>query len=434
MTKKLSQVDLQFLHCLIKHPEQLTSLERAPVAGDFDNDDFFTVYNTLVEQILSGEIPQYPELKLHYREKEGLLRIIEETEQADYISSLTKLHYALTEESIKRKLISLTTRVKKEVKKKDNTELLNEIEAEILTLRLDTGVELAALNSLEEPFRNDLQARIKRFREGGSIINVVDLPTGFAQLDEIILGLHRKNMMIIAGGTSDGKTQLAIQISNNLNNQGKKGVFFTLEDSADNLLQRVIALRTGISITKIRTGQLTNEEYGKVDKTLEALRQTSNFFVEEDLVDINDIVAKTKFAKLKYPDLAFIVVDYIGLATDRKSRYASRESELSAISKKLIALAKHCDVAVMALAQVNTSPDERSKGMPLRMNDIRDSKAIGHDAAVALFIHCPDKYEDDKNYSRRNTDIIVSKNRYGMPHKVVRMTNRSDKSMFVEGT
>lgn len=433
MAKKLSTVDLQFLHCLVKHPEQLTSLERAPAPSDFTSEDFFTVYNTLVEYILSGEIPQYPELKLHFRDKENMLEIIEGIEQADYISSLSKLHYALSEESVKRKLSLLSMHIKKELKTKNNEELLNEIETEILTLRLNAGVELLSLHSFEDTFRNDLQTRIKRFRESGSIINVVDLPTGFAKLDEIILGLHRKNMMIIAGGTSDGKTQLAIQISNNLNNQGKKGVFFTLEDSSENLLQRVVALRTGISITKIRTGQLTNEEYAKVDKTLEVLRQTGNFFVEEDIVDVNDIVAKTKFAKLKYPNLAFIIVDYIGLATDRKSRYASRESELSAISKKLIALAKHCDVAVVALSQVNTSPDERSKGMPLRMNDIRDSKAIGHDAAVALFIHCPDKYEDEKNYSRRNTDIIVSKNRYGMPHKVVHMTNRGDKGMFVEG-
>ena len=99
----------------------------------------------------------------------------------------------------------------------------------------------------------------------------------------------------------------------------------------------------------------------------------------------------------------------------------------------MASMSKNCDVAVVVLAQLNTSPDDRAKGMPVRMNDIRDSKAIGHDAAIAIFVHCPDKYDDDKNYSRRNTKVIIAKNRYGVPHQVVPMTNHGDKSMFIEG-
>ena len=206
------------------------------------------------------------------------------------------------------------------------------------------------------------------------------------------LGFQKSTTWILGGSTSDGKTQMAVQMCNAAILADNQVLFFMLEDDKRKLLTRFIALKSGVPIMKLMCGNITDAEYDKAKQASAQLKQADRLLIEDETFDINDIVTKTQFAKLKYPNLSFIIIDHINLITDKLIREGNREREIGMASKKLVALAKRLEISILILQQLNTNPDDRKKGLPVTTTDLRDCKSTTHDHSAPLLLPCPNKY------------------------------------------
>ncbi len=430
---KISELDAQFLASLIANPGGLSSLEKEVISNDFTDPLYYEIYCRVVDIISQGKPLSYNDLKFKFKEDSLVLELIDSIKNATIISDLNIIHFALYDSNRKKALLELGEYIVKTANKLETVDLVKKIEADLINISSDSSKNLVNIGDYTAGFIEEIRVKAEKFARHKNISSVIDLPTGFKCLDEVTLGLPRQNTTVIAGGTSDGKTQLAIQISNHLAMQNKGVFYFSLEDSKENLILRLASLRTGIPLKKIKCGDVIESQIDAIHHSLSLIQQSNSLFIEDSLIDINDISLRSQFAALKQPNLSVIVIDNINLALDRAGKFGTREQEISSISKKLVSLAKKLKVSVLVLQQLNTSPDDRNKGLPITMNDLRDSKAVGHDSAITIFIHCPDKYDEDKKYSKKHTQLIVGKNRYGEVNRILDFTNLAHVALFKEG-
>lgn len=425
-------IEVQFLASLMFDPYKINELDKEVSFFDFEKEEYYKIYSGIIDFVIDDKIISYPDLKFKFRDTPPLLSIIEEMQTYDVVD-LKTTYTALIAYTQRKKINRLLLNAQNMYEKGTTADDLQAyMDSTLLRIKTHSNIKLESVSDISPTLERNLNNRVKRYKEKG---NVIDLPTGLDFLDELTLGLHKKNMWIIGAATSDGKTQLAVQISNNLIKNDASLIYYLLEDDKEQVLYRFISNNTKIPITKIRSGNLSEKEVNKIKINIENLKTGNRLFVDDLSYDVNDIISKTKFAKIKYPKLSVIVVDYIGLVMDRSQKFSTREQEISFISKKLIALSKECDIAILCLAQLNTSPESRQTGMPIKMNDLRDSKAPGHDSAVSIFIHYPFKYKKTKDgsFSKDYAQLLLAKNRYGEVNKIINMTNKADVATFKEG-
>jgi len=425
-------IEIQFLASLMDNPYKIDTLDREVSSLDFSSDIYYNLYVSVVDFVIEGKQSSYPDLKFKYKESPQELNLISKMEKCDVVD-LQTVYKALIAYSQREKLKELTENALDMYGRGATAvEIQTELDSELLRIKSQSNIKLESVNQISPLLEKNLKDRVELFKKRGSAI---ELPTGISRLDDLTLGLHKKNMWIIGASTSDGKTQLAVQIAYNIVENGNSLIYYLLEDDREQVLYRFISHSIKIPISKIRSGNLNGKELTRIHNCIDQLKTGNRLFVDDISYDINDVISKTKFAKIKYPNLSTIVIDYIGLMMDRSQRFSTREQEISFISKKLMALSKECNIAVLCLAQLNTAPDDRSSGMPIKMNDLRDSKAPGHDSAVTVFIHYPFKYKKakDGNFSKEYAQLILSKNRYGECNKIIDLTNRANVASFVEG-
>ena len=425
-------LEVQFLSSLMSNPYLINTIDQAVSALDFVDKKHYKIYLRIMDFLIEGKDASYPDLRFKFREDETILSIIDEMEKTTAID-LKTVYSAMISDTRRQNIGQLVKDAGIWVDEgRDVDEIQNNLDAELIRIKSKANMKLESVSSIESELLDNINERIRLLKETGTAIK---LPTGIDKLDELTLGLHKKNIWVIAASTSDGKTQLAVQFANSIIKNEKALIYFLLEDEKELLLYRFISLNTGITLSKIRSGNLNDAEVRKIGGCLDNLKRGDNLFVDDTTYVLEDLVAKVKFAKIKYPNLQMIVVDYISLLIVLGKKFGSREQELSYTSKRLLALSKECDIAVLVLAQLNTSPDDRSSGMPIKMNDIRDSKAIGHDASVCLFLYYPLKYKQTKEqkYSKEWCQLILAKNRYGEVNKVIDLTNMASVARFKEG-
>jgi len=435
MSYTLSKLDIQFLSSLMQSPSALTHLSKVVVADDFSDKLYYEIYLSIVDYLIDNKAPSYQDLKFKFKDDELIREIIEAVEnETEAPDDINLIYEELCEVSKKAKLV----KVGQYLQKKGGSGGLSEdiiriAEAQLLQVTMNAGIQLDTVADIEGEYIKGLRERAERYHKTGTIEGIIDLPTGYPSLDRLTLGMQKKDVWILAGGTSDGKTQMAVQITNSIMMADSQVLFFMLEDDKEKLLNRYIAVKTGIGITKLMCGNITDAEFEKAKQATSQLKHGDRLLIEDETYDVNDIVAKTQFAKLKYPNLNVIVIDHINLITDRTVREAKREREIATASGKLVQLAKRSDVSVLVLQQLNTAPDERKSGLPVTVNDIRDAKASGHNAAVMLLLHCPNKYNEEAGFSKKHTQLIVGKNRYGQVNKIIDFVNNAHIGRFVEG-
>ena len=363
MAYKVSDLDIQFLSSLMKNPNGVSSLDKEVSESDFSDSLYYEIYLEIVKFVVQNKIPSYTDLKFKFKDDALLIEIINKMEEERLVVNDINIVYSeLCEVSRKRRLKALGQTLYNDSDKTDSRELIAEIESKLINITLDSEASLSSITDIEHDFVSKLKYRAERYQAKGNLDDVIEYPTGIKTLDDYTLGLHKKNTWVIGGAISDGKTQLAVQICNSIMATGKKAFYFMLEDSDENLITRFAALRTSIPISRIRVGNVTNAEIGQIQESLGQLKSTESLFIDDSLTDVNDIVSKAKFAKLKHPDVGVIVVDHINCATDRSARVGNREQELSSVSKKLLSLSKSCDVPMLILQQLNTNPDEKGRG------------------------------------------------------------------------
>lgn len=238
------------------------------------------------------------------------------------------------------------------------------------------------------------------------------VPTGYQSLDNILAGLQRSDLIILAARPSMGKTTFALDIARNaaLLNKSSVGIF-SLEMSDQQLVDRMLAAEAGVDSWKLRTGKLsTDQEFQSVQDAMARLSEAPIHI--DDQPGNNILKMRSAARRLKNEhDLDLIIVDYLQLMSPTNTKASdSVVQQVTEISRSLKILARELDVPVLALSQLSRAVEQRG-GKP-RLSDLRDSGSIEQDADVVMFIHREDKI--NKESDRPNiAEILVEKHRNG---------------------
>ncbi len=244
-------------------------------------------------------------------------------------------------------------------------------------------------------------------RHQGEILGV---PTGFAKLDKLLGGFQKSDLIILAARPSVGKTSLAMNFALNAARKYRKVVaFFSLEMSAEQLVQRLLAMETGIDQQRLRRGEVADHEW---DMLMAAAGELSNTMLYiDDTPAMSAMELRTKARRLQAEHgLDLMVVDYLQLMRG-EGRSENRVQEISYISRSLKSLARELEAPLVALSQLSRAVESRTDRRP-QLSDLRESGAIEQDADVVMFIYREDTIKE--NSERKNiADIIVAKHRNG---------------------
>ena len=262
---------------------------------------------------------------------------------------------------------------------------------------------------------------------------IVGIPTGLTDLDERLGGLHKSDLVIIAGRPSMGKTALATNIAfyaakkNSDTNKKSVVAFFSLEMSSEQLSTRIVSEQSRIKSNDIRRGKITEEEMNRLIETSRNIHELPMLIDETPAITISTLSNRARRIK-RLHGLDLIVVDYIQLMSAGSRRYDGRVQEISEITQGLKALAKELNVPVLALSQLSRAAEQRDDKRP-QLSDLRESGSIEQDADVVMFVYREEYYLERKEpklgsiehaewQSKMNeilgsADIIIGKQRHG---------------------
>ena len=262
---------------------------------------------------------------------------------------------------------------------------------------------------------------------------IVGVPTGLTALDEKLGGLHKSDLVIIAGRPSMGKTALATNIAyhaaRNIFEKNEKSsvAFFSLEMSSEQLSTRILSEQSRIQSNDIRRGRASEEQLNRFIETSRNIYDLPLYIDETPAITISTMSNRARRIKRLF-GLSLIVVDYIQLMKTNAKKYEGRVQELSEITQGLKALAKELSVPVLALSQLSRAVEQRDDKIP-QLSDLRESGSIEQDADVVMFVYREQYYLEKKEpkqgsiehaewQSKMNdiyglADIIIGKQRHG---------------------
>ncbi len=246
-------------------------------------------------------------------------------------------------------------------------------------------------------------------REDNSITGIT---TGFASLDRMTSGLQRGALTILAARPSMGKTALALNIARNVAVKTDLPVLiFSLEMSANQLVQRLLGAEARINIHDLLTGGFPGADFDKLTRAASVLTKAPMYIDDSSLLTTMELKARSRRFKAKFGPLGLIVVDYLQLMSSSKAA-DNRQQEVAEISRGLKAIARELDVPVIALSQLSRSVELRTDRRP-QLSDLRDSGAIEQDADLVALLYRESYYakdEEDRNNSSAQLDIAKNRN------------------------
>ena len=253
------------------------------------------------------------------------------------------------------------------------------------------------------------------------------LPTGFIDLDKLLSGLQKSDLVILASRPSVGKTSLAMDLARQtaIKNRAKVGIF-SLEMSKEQLVDRLICAEANVSLWKMRTGQLSDREedddFGRISYAMGALADSSIYI--DDSPNCNVMEIRTKCRRLQSEHgLDLVIIDYLQLMEGRSQRSDNRVQEVAEITRSLKGLARELNVPVVALSQLSRAVEQTKPAIP-KLAHLRESGSIEQDADVVMFIY---RKAADRNYDidslndfeRHVAEIHIAKHRNGPTGKVI---------------
>lgn len=255
-------------------------------------------------------------------------------------------------------------------------------------------------------------------------------PTGFKDLDAMLLGLWPGQLVICAARPSQGKSTLALNIAENFCDRGVATLFMSLEMGRREFQLRSLARAARIDGLRLASGTLTEEEAARLKLGVETVRRRSNMHLEEGGAVTVQQLAATAARLVRTHQVGLVVVDYIQLMSQPNAE--NRTNEVGAISRGLKLLARKLDVPVLALSQMSRAIESRSEKRPT-LSDLRESGSLEQDADVVMFIHDESAYDADKPPSG-TVEVIVAKNRRGPTDSVKMLYTRRLSSFYDNNT
>ena len=395
------------------------------------------IFSAIEKLIYSGTIANPITLKNYFENEQDKLNVPE------YLVKITKFSTSVRQAIeyskiiydlyVKRELIKISDNIKDEAKLNDiesnGQKIIENSEKQLFDL-----AERGSFNSSFIKFDNALKMTIEMasnaYKNEGGIVGV---PTGLTDLDDKLGGLHKSDLIIIAGRPSMGKTALATNIAFNaakkIQDDGDKSTiaFFSLEMSSEQLSTRILSEQAKIRSNDIRRGKISEDQFDKFIETSKNISELPLFIDETPAISIAALSNRARRIKRTY-GLDMIVVDYIQLMTANNARKDGRVQEISEITQGLKALAKELSVPVLALSQLSRQVEQRDNNKP-QLADLRESGSIEQDADVVMFVFREAYYLERKeprpatveyaewqakmNEVSNMAEIIIGKQRHG---------------------
>ncbi len=258
--------------------------------------------------------------------------------------------------------------------------------------------------------------------------DITGIPTGFIDLDSMTAGMQRSDLILVAARPSMGKTAFALNIASYVVlKRDLPVVIFSLEMSQESLVNRLFSIDSGIDAKNIRTGDLEDYEWPRLEESAKTIGRSKLIIDEAPSITISEIRSKCRKYK-QQQDIQLVVIDYLQLISSNGNQ-ESRQQEISNISRSLKALARELDIPVIALSQLNRGVEQREDKRPM-LSDLRDSGAIEQDADVVMLLYRDDYYNKDESKEKGISEIIVAKQRNG-PTGTIRLKWLAKYTRFV---
>ena len=339
---------------------------------------------------------------------------------ASYLTELTNFvptaahveQYAdiVAQKALRRRLI--TAGADMAILGQDESKVLQELieEAETRLFEVSQQHVKQSVVSLESVLAESFERLDDLHKDKGKLRGV---PTGYRDLDAMLAGLQRSDLFIIAARPSMGKTAFVLNLAHKVATQAKESVLiFSLEMSKEQLVDRLLAMESGVDAWALRTGKLTDDDFERLGEAMGTLSEAKIFIDDTPGITVSDLRTKAR-REAHTQQLGLIIVDYLQLMSggNRFSSEGNRVQEISEISRGLKGIARELNVPLIALSQLSRSVESRSPKIP-QLSDLRESGSIEQDADVVAFLYREDYYEPETD--RKNImDVLIKKHRNG---------------------
>ncbi|MBQ4338357.1 MAG: replicative DNA helicase [Clostridia bacterium] len=294
--------------------------------------------------------------------------------------------------------------------------LLDSAEQKIYNIRQGRAVD--APSKIGDVIVNDVFEHLRNIT-GEDKDKFKGYTTGYADLDRVLTGLNRSDLILVGARPAMGKTSFALNLARNVSAVGKRRVlFFSLEMTKEQLAQRVLATEARVSSMKMRNGNISTDEWNRLIQAAVALNDCELYFDDTSSITVTEMKAKTR----KLGGVECVIIDYLGLITSGK-RSENRTQEVSEITRNLKMMAKELNIPIICCAQLNRGTEGRGKSHKPQLSELRESGSIEQDADIVMMLYRPDYYknekEDDKDAPEQDdskpktVEVIIAKNRHG---------------------
>ena len=419
LAPQIIEAEAAVLGCILINPDAMAQSMQILDIDDFYNQAHSIIYQNMLTLFENNDTIDYVSLIEQLKKNKKLKQVGD----AYYITGLTEQspsthnveYYAklVREKSILRNIINVAVNMSNEAydNKGDIVEILDRAEQTLFSLSKDADKKRF---KVIKPILHLVLDNWSDRKEGA----LTGVPSSFFDLDNMLSGFQKSDLIILAGRPSMGKTALALNFGRNIaiDHNFKIG-YFSLEMSSKQLVERLITSEAKTDSHLVRTGRLPKNEWKKLSEAASILSESDIYI--DDSADLNIMELRAKARQLKADkDVDIIFIDYIQLLhAPQKSE--SRQQEISYISRSLKALAKELDIPIVALSQLSRAVESRTDHRPI-MSDLRESGAIEQDADVVMFIYRKyvySKAEEDQGMA----EIIISKHRNG-PTGIVKVS------------
>jgi replicative DNA helicase len=351
----------------------------------------------------------------------SLVSDVPTTANTEYHANIVK------EKSIRRRLIEAGNHI---VRLGYSPEIENDMaldEAERAVFEIAQNNNSMTFRSIGEILKGTFDKIQEQYQRSGS--NVVGFESGFPDLDRLTGGFQPGSLNVIAARPSVGKTALALNMAQF--GGGKTGdsvLIFSLEMSADQLVQRLLGSEAQVNIHAMKTGAMGKSEWNSLLEAAGRLSKSPIYIDDNSMLTTMDFRARCRRFKAKYENLGIVIVDYLQLMTLGGRRMDNKQQEVAEISRMLKGVARELECPVIALSQLSRAVEQRTEKRPM-LSDLRDSGAIEQDADTVMFLYRPDQNEMPDPNLDSEAFLILAKNRNG-PTNDVRLIFKREYTRF----
>ena len=242
--------------------------------------------------------------------------------------------------------------------------------------------------------------------------NLLGLKSGFDDLDSLIQGFQKSDLIIIAGRPSMGKTALSLNIAMNVIKYSKLPIlFFSIEMSKEQIMYRLLSMETNVNQMRLRNGKLNQNDWIKVNKMVKILSKLPIFIDDSSDLSIQNIRSKIKTLMFEQNEVGLVIIDYLQLMQNSRLKIENRVQELSQITRSLKIIAREFNIPIIALSQLSRNVENRIEKRPV-LSDLRESGSIEQDADLVLMLYKKYCY-NVKDLEQNDIELIIAKQRNG---------------------